>query len=58
MAVRFIVDAHLPPALAKMLVDLGHEAQHVGRPERPNRHLKLPVPDARLLTMPHARCNP
>lgn len=26
---RFIVDAHLPPALAKMLVDLGHEAQHV-----------------------------
>jgi predicted nuclease of predicted toxin-antitoxin system len=27
--VRFIVDAQLPPALARMLVDLGHEAQHV-----------------------------
>ncbi len=26
---RFIVDAQLPPALARMLVDLGHEAQHV-----------------------------
>jgi hypothetical protein len=27
--VRSIVDAQLPPALARMLVDLGHEAQHV-----------------------------
>jgi predicted nuclease of predicted toxin-antitoxin system len=26
--VRFIVDAQLPPALARMLVELGHEAQH------------------------------
>ncbi len=26
---RFIVDAQLPPALARMLVELGHEPQHV-----------------------------
>ena len=26
---RFIVDAQLPPALARMLVELGYEAQHV-----------------------------
>jgi predicted nuclease of predicted toxin-antitoxin system len=29
MTVRFIVDAQLPPALAKMLVEFGHEAEHV-----------------------------
>ena len=28
MTVRFIVDAQLPPALAKMLVEFGHEAEH------------------------------
>ncbi len=26
---RFIVDAQLPPALARMLSDLGHTAEHV-----------------------------
>ncbi len=26
---RFLVDAQLPPALARMLADLGHEACHV-----------------------------
>ncbi len=26
---RFVADAQLPPALARMLVELGHEAQHV-----------------------------
>jgi predicted nuclease of predicted toxin-antitoxin system len=26
---RFLVDAQLPPALAKMLVTAGHDAQHV-----------------------------
>ncbi|MFI5014449.1 MAG: DUF5615 family PIN-like protein [Hyphomicrobiales bacterium] len=26
---RFIVDAQLPPALARWLVDRGHEAEHV-----------------------------
>ena len=26
---RFLVDANLPPALARWLVDLGHEAHHV-----------------------------
>lgn len=25
----FLVDAQLPPALARLLVELGHEAQHV-----------------------------
>ncbi len=29
MTVRFIVNAQLPPALAKMLVEFGHEAEHV-----------------------------
>jgi len=29
MTVRFIVDAQLPPALAKMLVEFGHKAEHV-----------------------------
>jgi len=28
---RFIVDAQLPPALAKSLCELGHEADHVNR---------------------------
>jgi predicted nuclease of predicted toxin-antitoxin system len=28
--VRFIVDAQLPPALARWLVEAGHEAWHVG----------------------------
>jgi predicted nuclease of predicted toxin-antitoxin system len=28
--VRFLIDAQLPPALAPHLVDLGHEAVHVG----------------------------
>jgi predicted nuclease of predicted toxin-antitoxin system len=28
--VRFLVDAQLPPALARLLIELGHEAQHVG----------------------------
>lgn len=27
---RFLVDAQLPPALARWLVDQGHEATHVG----------------------------
>jgi predicted nuclease of predicted toxin-antitoxin system len=27
--VRFLVDAQLPPALARWLVDEGHEAEHV-----------------------------
>ena len=27
---RFLIDAQLPPALAQHLVDLGHEAVHVG----------------------------
>jgi len=27
---RFLVDAHLPPALARWLADQGHEAAHVG----------------------------
>jgi predicted nuclease of predicted toxin-antitoxin system len=27
---RFLVDAHLPPALARWLADGGHEAAHVG----------------------------
>jgi predicted nuclease of predicted toxin-antitoxin system len=27
--VRFIVDAQLPPALARWLVEAGHDAQHV-----------------------------
>jgi predicted nuclease of predicted toxin-antitoxin system len=27
--VRFIVDAQLPPALARYLVELGHQAEHV-----------------------------
>ena len=27
---RFLVDAQLPPALARMLVDAGHVAEHVG----------------------------
>jgi predicted nuclease of predicted toxin-antitoxin system len=27
--VRFLVDAQLPPALARFLVSLGHEAEHV-----------------------------
>jgi predicted nuclease of predicted toxin-antitoxin system len=27
--VRFLVDGQLPPAMARMLVSLGHEAQHV-----------------------------
>jgi predicted nuclease of predicted toxin-antitoxin system len=27
--VRFVVDAQLPPRLARRLVELGHEAQHV-----------------------------
>jgi predicted nuclease of predicted toxin-antitoxin system len=27
--VRFLVDANLPPALARWLVDSGHEAEHV-----------------------------
>jgi predicted nuclease of predicted toxin-antitoxin system len=28
--VRFLVDAQLPPALARHLATLGHEAEHVG----------------------------
>jgi predicted nuclease of predicted toxin-antitoxin system len=28
--VRFLVDAQLPPALARHLVSFGHEAEHVG----------------------------
>jgi predicted nuclease of predicted toxin-antitoxin system len=28
--VRFLIDAQLPPGLAQHLVDLGHEAVHVG----------------------------
>lgn len=27
---RFLVDAQLPPALARWLIEKGHEAQHVG----------------------------
>ena len=27
---RFLVDAQLPPALARRLTDLGHAAEHVG----------------------------
>ena len=27
---RFLIDAQLPPALARHLVALGHEAEHVG----------------------------
>jgi predicted nuclease of predicted toxin-antitoxin system len=27
---RFLVDAQLPPALARWLADSGHEAEHVG----------------------------
>ena len=27
---RFLVDAQLPPALARWLVAAGHEAEHVG----------------------------
>lgn len=27
---RFLVDAQLPPALARRLAELGHEAEHVG----------------------------
>lgn len=26
---RFLIDAQLPPALARMLIDLGHSAEHV-----------------------------
>jgi len=26
---RFVVDAQLPPALARMITELGHEAEHV-----------------------------
>jgi predicted nuclease of predicted toxin-antitoxin system len=29
MTVWFVVDAQLPPSLAKMLVEFGHEAEHV-----------------------------
>jgi predicted nuclease of predicted toxin-antitoxin system len=28
--VRFLIDAQLPPRLAKRLRDLGHDAVHVG----------------------------
>ncbi len=28
--IRFVVDAQLPPALARWLVTMGHEAEHVG----------------------------
>ena len=38
---RFVVDAQLPPALARHLTTLGHEAEHVG--------------DAGLLTAADAR---
>ena len=27
---RFLVDAQLPPALARHLISIGHEAEHVG----------------------------
>ncbi len=39
---RFLIDAQLPPALARMLVELGHHAEHVydiGPGDMPDREL-------------------
>ncbi len=39
---RFLIDAQLPPALAALLVEHGHEADHVfeiGRADAPDREL-------------------
>lgn len=41
---RFLVDAQLPPALARLLRDHGHEAEHVtdvGPPDAPNHDIWL-----------------
>lgn len=29
MTIRFLVDAQLPPALARLLTDAGYQAEHV-----------------------------
>lgn len=39
---RFLIDAQLPPALAPVLIEHGHEAEHVndiGRGDAPDREL-------------------
>jgi predicted nuclease of predicted toxin-antitoxin system len=40
--VRFLIDAQLPPALARLLTEHGHQAEHVhdiGRGDAPDREL-------------------